>query len=264
MRWLVLLMLVVNGLLFAYFTLEQDKQTMSQAGHEPLLPEKINIVTAAEIEKLPLREMSNTSSAPGGADPENATSMAADTNVTSTPSTGEVNQADPNNTTAPTVTSTTTPAPPAAACYEWGSFEQSRVAAARAVLNKLKIQYTLKQQTAEEALRYWVYLPKFPNAKAAQAKADELHQMGINDLFVVQEPKMKNAISFGMFKDEVLANKLLTELQLKGIQAEKLVRNQEKGQINLLTSAITADHVSDIEKMRPNFPGSEIKQIVCQ
>lgn len=262
MRWLVLLMLVVNGLLFAYFTLEQDKQSLSQAGHEPLLPEKIKIVSAAEIEKLPLREEMATTGNGGGAEPASTNPVTGDSTSANTTLSADANKTDMNN--SGSSATPTPPAPPAEACYEWGSFEQSRVAAARAVLNKLKIQYTLKQQTAEEALRYWVYLPKFTNAKAAQTKADELHQMGINDLFVVQEPKWKNAISFGMFKDEVLANKLLTELQLKGIQAEKLVRNQEKGQINLLTAAITADHVSEIEKMRPNFPGSEIKQIVCQ
>lgn len=257
MRWLVLLMLVVNGVLFAYFTLENDKLRVVKAGHDPIQPEKITLLNDEDLKKIPLRD---------------PTQAASDV-TTPTPSAGGENNTVsapiPASSETPSATATTASPPtlapvPTTACYEWGSFEQSRVAAARAVLNKLKIQYTLKQETSEEAQRYWVYMPKFPTAKAAQAKADELHQMGINDIFVVQEPKWKNAISFGMFKDEVLANKLLTELQFKGINAEKLIRNQEKGQVNLLTAAITADMVSEVEGNRSNFPGSEIKQIVCQ
>lgn len=235
MKWLVFLLLLANGLLFGYFKLESSQPVVVADNHLPLLAEKVKLLTPQELEAMPKKVVEP---------PPPVTEPAS-----------------------PSVAVVAEPAPApveASACYEWGSFSRARAAAARSVLKKLNVIAVLKEQASAEAIRYWVYHPKLANEQAALAKADELHNLGIKDLFVVQEPQWKNAISFGVFKDEQLATKLLTELQLKGVSAVKGVRNQEKGQVYFVTKQIPADVISELEKSRPNFPGSEIKQAVCQ
>lgn len=156
-------------------------------------------------------------------------------------------------------------APEQLSCYEWGSFSIANLPRARNILTKFSLDATVKQKSAQEATRYWVYLPKMPSLPMAQAKLDELHGLGVNDGFIVLEPQSRYAISMGVFKDEQLATKLLEELKLKGVKSVvKGVRNQENGRASLLISNMSADMAAEIDKLKPDFPGSELKQINCQ
>jgi len=155
--------------------------------------------------------------------------------------------------------------PPTVACYEWGTFSANNLRRARAVLDRYSLAAIVKQQTSQESTRYWVYIPRLRSAELAQAKAEELRALGVEDIFVVQEPQWHNAISFGVFKDEQLATKLLEELKAKGVvSAVKGVRNQEKGQASLFISNMPSDTAAEIERLKPDFPGSELKQATCQ
>lgn len=156
------------------------------------------------------------------------------------------------------------PEPPKTACYEWGSFARNRLASAQQVMQAHALQVVVKDQTRQETLRYWVYLPPSSPEKAQQ-KMEEIQSLGIEESFLVQEPQWKNAISFGIFKDEQLANKLRDELKAKGVSGvQKAIRNQEKGRVSLIINNMPVESAAEIEKLKPDFPGSELKEINCQ
>ncbi len=151
------------------------------------------------------------------------------------------------------------------ACYEWGTFSRARLASARSIVNRFALDAVVIQQTAAESTRYWVYVPPLRNAAAAQARAEELKQLGISELYVVQDEQFRNAISLGVFKDEQLATKLLEELKSKGVvSAAKGVRNQENGRASLYISNMSSTLVPELEKLQPEYPGSELKQVTCR
>jgi hypothetical protein len=158
------------------------------------------------------------------------------------------------------------PAPPEqTACYEWGSFSNVNIARAKAALDKFSLDTTVRQTETHDAKRFWVYIPPRKNLAEALAKNEELHAMGIADTFVVQEPQWRYAISFGIFKDEKLASRLLEDLHLRGVKlAVKGVRNQEKGQADLFIKAVAVSVADEIRKLQPDFPGSELRQVDCQ
>lgn len=150
-------------------------------------------------------------------------------------------------------------------CYEWGSFSTANLPRAREALTQFSLEPTVKQKTSKEATRYWVYIPRQASVQAAQAILDELHNLGIQESVIVLEPQWRYAVSLGVFKDEQLATKLLEEVRRRGVtSAVKGVRNQEKGQASLLMSNMSSDIAAEIEKLKPNFPGSELKQVICQ
>lgn len=150
-------------------------------------------------------------------------------------------------------------------CYDWGTFSRAKLASARSFLDRYALDVTVNQQTAAESMRYWVYIPSLRSAQAAQAKVEELQALGIDEMYVVQDQQSRNAISLGVFKDEQLATKLLEDLKSKGVvSAVKGVRNQESGRSSLYISNMSSELVPEIEKLQPEYPGSELKQVNCQ
>ena len=227
MKWIVWLLVTVNVLLLVYFNLDLSQSPKVQFNHQPLMADKIKLLTPQQIEALPIK------------------STEVKEIVAIAPPVGM--------------------APLQVACYEWGSFSVASLQKARGILAKYSLDATVRQQSLQEATRYWVYIPRLKSTEAAQAKVDELNALGIEDFFVVQEPQWHNAISLGVFKDEQLATKLLEELKSKGVvSAVKGVRNQEKGQASLFISNMSSDTAAEIEKLKPDFPGSELKQTTCQ
>lgn len=224
MKLMVWILVLVNALLFAYFNLPIHETKVNVAGHKPIEPEKIRLLTEEEVKAMPKK----------AADAPEAQVVAA----------------------AP---------PPQFACYEWGSFSAANLPRARNILTKFSVEFTTRQQNTQEATRWWIYIPRQPSLQAVQTKVSELKALGVDEFFVVQEPQWRYAISFGVFKDEQLATKLLEELKAKGVvSAVKGVRNQEKGQASLLINKMSSDVAVEIDRLKPDFPGSELKQVSCQ
>ena len=225
MRVLALGLLVVNILAFVYFNIDVIAPPQPSAIKPDIQPEKMKVLTPAEVEAMPKRQ--------------------------------EVVSATPASTAAPVANEAT-------ACYEWGIFEPAKLNDVVTVVNALSIKHQVVQQSSQEAVRYWVYKPPLPSDAAAQEKADELKTLGIEDFFVVQEPKWRNAISFGVFRDEQLATNLVNDLRHRGVrEVVKSVRNQGNGHSTLVLQGVTHTLLGQLKKNQPDFPGTAIKEAAC-
>lgn len=219
MKLVVLILVLVNVALLAFFNLDSGQAANKGLSRQPLQPEKVKLLTPAEIEALPKKE---------------------------TPESQEIEQVQ-------------------LGCYEWGSFSSANLTKAMEALARLSLDGSPIQKSPQEAARYWVFLPKSKSLQEAQAKMQQLRSKGVEESFVVFEPQWRYAISLGVFKDEQLAAKLLEDLKSKGVvSAVKGVRNQERGQTSLLIGSMSPDMVDEINKLKPDFPGSELKQVTCQ
>lgn len=154
---------------------------------------------------------------------------------------------------------------PVATCFSWGVFTDPSLPKVQKALAKISLQATTQEQNTEHPKRYWVYRPPAKTATEAQRKASELKALGIRDMFVVQEDKWKNAISFGIFEDELLADKLVQELKAKGVKnIEKALRSNGKGQHNLLFNNLSDNGLAELNKLKPDFPTAELKEVSCK
>ncbi len=154
--------------------------------------------------------------------------------------------------------------PPAQNCYEWGSFAATDALHAKQALDQLALDVTVRKRTPQEAIRYWVYIPSLKSPEAAQIKVGELKQLGIDEVYIVQDPKWKNAISLGLFRDEGLATKFLEDLRSRGVRsAIKGQRNHEGEQTGYLVKNVTPLQLEALGKLNPDFPGSELKPVDC-
>jgi hypothetical protein len=150
-------------------------------------------------------------------------------------------------------------------CYKWGNFTKSNLPAAQVVLVRLGLQSDVNQEAiALEDKRFWVYYPPLKTETLAQEKAAEIKALGVEELFIVQDSQWRNAISFGLFQDEQLASNLLTELQAKGVKgATKALRSPGKALSSLLVKAVSAQTALELQKIRPEFVGTELAPAAC-
>ena len=175
----------------------------------------------------------------------------------------EVKQLPPRQSSEPNQTFSSS-ANEAGACYEWGSFAEGELNDVLTLVNAFFIKNSVIDQTPTQSTRYWVYKPPLPSAEVANSKVQELKQLGIKDFFVVQEPKMRYAISFGIFRDETLATKLMEDLRKKGVrEVVKEARNQSAGSSSLLLEGVTPTLYGQLKKNLPDFPRTEIKEVEC-
>lgn len=240
MKKLVLLLVLINLILLSYFNLDHILPSAPKVTAVAINPEKIKLLTQQQIEALPKK---TAESSPATPEPAASSVSASDTAKTS-------------NTASVQTTGTS--------CYEWGIFSATSLTGAQSAASHLSLQPTVKEQTSLEAKRFWVYKPPLKSTEAAQIKASELKALGVQELFVVQDAKWKNAISFGIFEDEKLATNLLKELRAKGVKdVIKASRNQGKGHTSLVFNKLTDAEVAELRKLKPAFPEADLKEVSC-
>ncbi|MES2580659.1 MAG: sporulation protein [Pseudomonadota bacterium] len=155
--------------------------------------------------------------------------------------------------------------PSGISCYEWGNFTPSNLPSAQVALVKLGLDSIAKQsEPPQTGRRFWVYYPPLKNAKLAQEKADEIKALGVGEIFIVQDSQWRHAISFGLFQDEKLATNLLNDLLAKGVKgATKALRSPGKNISSLLIKAVTPEAALELQKISPEFVGSELRVAAC-
>ena len=225
MKWLVWIFLLINIGLAGYFGFDSLQKNQSLVRPD-VSPNKVSLLDSNALTALPKKAIE----------------------AVATP----VSVAEP------------VPAPIQASCYEWGIFSKINLSAAKNVLRRFSLSSIEKKQTSQDAQRFWVYIPPLKSAALAQAKAEELRALAIQDIFIVQEPQWRNAISFGVFQDEKLANNLLAELKSKGVNmVTKSLRNQGKEHVSLLLKDVPLSAADALKNMKAEFPGSELISMSC-
>lgn len=278
MKRLFWILLLANVAVFAYFKHDASLSAVSSLKPE-LHPEQIKLLSPQALATYPKR-MVAVAPAPG---PVSAPEVAVSSSPVITPNLSkadikvpEVKAGDakpldskPAEKTvaekAPVAKPAETHAAVQTACYEWSGFNMARVTEAASVAQQMNIKtQTNMTSTGQESVRYWIYKPPLASAEAAQTKADELRKLGVEDFFIVQDdPKWRNAISFGVFRDEKLADKLMADLKNKGVKLLiKATRNG--GQAVIKLQQVTPQQFASLQKSRSHFPDSVLKEIPCQ
>ena len=151
-------------------------------------------------------------------------------------------------------------------CYKWGSFTDANLAAAQEVMARLGLEADVVQESGvKQERRFWIYYPPLATTEKAQAKVEEIKNLGVDELYIVQDSKWRNAISFGLFSEEPLANNLLKNLRAKGVNhAVKSIRNQGNATSSLVAKSVSAESAVELYKIRPEFVGSEVTPVACR
>jgi len=238
MKLFVCLLVLFNIGLLAYFNMDLIAPKPAVVDHT-IQPEKLKVLSEKELEAMPKKNAQSTVNAAGS-----AVNAAAQVSVqTAEQSTTQVQTS----------------------CYKWGNFTKTNLPSAQVVLVRLGLQSVVNQEASEQVdKRFWVYYPPLKSAALAQQKATEIKALGVNELFIVQDSQWRNAISFGLFQDEQLATNLLNDLQTKGVKGvTKALHKPGKSLTSLLIKAVSSDAATELQKIKPEFVGTELAPVAC-
>ncbi len=155
---------------------------------------------------------------------------------------------------------------PVLSCYRWGEFSESEVAKAQAVTSQLGLKAKLVKTTQTTAERYWVYMPPAASAQEAKNTAAALKEQGITDLYIMNSPEWKNAISFGVFSDSRYADNMLKALKAKGItNVLKAPRGKSKtNRYRLNLSGVSKANYNKVKAKQKDYPKAKLQSIKCK
>lgn len=247
MRLLVLLLLLLNLLTFAWIQWGQPEPLAAPAEFHP---EKIRIVD----------ESASSAETAATVSPAQATAAQAVTDKTP----AHIPPASP----VTTPVANTPPAPAAkpamhGVCMEWGPIAINRVEDAQIRLNRLKLGDRL---SAEDATThggpYWVYYPPLKTKADADDKAVELQSKGVKDITVVRDGKWQNAISMGLYSKEAIANVRVDNLKKLGITAQIEARGKAARLFTLRD--LSTEEEARLKQLQANFGGPVLRKTACK
>jgi hypothetical protein len=149
----------------------------------------------------------------------------------------------------------------ATACVELGGIkpdDEPRAAQAFAAMN---LGNRVGERKAEEAPRYWVYLPPAKDIKAAETTMAFVKKLGVKDVSLLAD----KSISLGVFSTDDAAERYLAEVRDKGIKgALKAPRSGQVREHVFTVREPDTQLVARLTLMQTQFEGSALKAVNCQ
>lgn len=112
-------------------------------------------------------------------------------------------------------------APQACVVFAGLSVDQARELTAR--IAKAGTGFKLSETRSDAPSSWWVNIPAQGSREGADKKAAELRRLGVDDLFIMQDPGPNQfAVSLGLYKSEAAATRLLEALKEKGVRSAQI------------------------------------------
>jgi hypothetical protein len=242
MRALFLLMVLANVAFFAWarYMAPADASADPAPLSREIDPQKLRVLRGGELP--PTRKPAVPESpAPGGPAKDSPPAEAA-----------------PAKTTAASLP--VADSSPSAVCLEWGSFTIADAPHAEKMLEPLSLGARLGQRHTEETAGWWVFIPPQPNRQGAMRKAAELKSLGIRDYFIVDDSRLRWAVSLGVFRNEDAAKARLAYLRSKGVHSARAgARETVVPKIWLQIKGVDAPLEAKLRQITPLIEGSELR-----
>ncbi|MSQ58946.1 MAG: SPOR domain-containing protein [Betaproteobacteria bacterium] len=146
---------------------------------------------------------------------------------------------------------------------ELGPFNGEEVLSVRRMLDERSLRSHMSSLEMPLPAQWWVYIAPFSSYAGAMQQAKRLQKMGINGypLFDENSP-WKHAISFGVFKSEEAALRLLEEMKRKGIEGARAEIRSVTRTLFYMREA-SAERVSQLARIKAQFAGASLRQVSC-
>lgn len=112
-------------------------------------------------------------------------------------------------------------APQACVVFAGLSVDQARELTAR--IARAGTGFKLSETRSDAPSSWWVNIPPQGSREGADKKVAELRRLGVDDLFIMQDPGPNQfAVSLGLYKSELAATRLLDALKEKGVRSAQI------------------------------------------
>ena len=150
-----------------------------------------------------------------------------------------------------------------ARCMELGPFNDEEALSVRRMLDERSLRSSVSSMEMPLPGQWWVYIAPLNSSAAAAQRARGLQRLGIKGYPVFDESTpWKHAISFGVFKSEEAALRLLEELKRKGVEGAKAeTRNVTRTMFYMNEAG--AEHIAQLTEIKGQFANAGLKQVNC-
>ena len=245
MRWIFLLVLMVNVVVYAVQWIEsQAKRTAANKQHKvpPVSLDAQTLMMLSEIKLLSVADIKKEQQA------------AVDNSAASNSDKKETAQ------TASSLDSVEKK------CALVGPvLEEERALELKNILGGKKIETKMHRNEMELAPRYWVYIPPLKSRKEAIKKVERLQAKNI-DSFVIRRKDLSNGISLGLFRNKDSAYRMLDLRKSEGYQVELKVVERSRTEYWLLPSKeVDVKLQADMKGVLTRFDQNiQVRQIFCK
>ena len=228
MKWLVIILLVIN---LVYFGWELDRQTRIALGNASEA-----IIVPPGVKTLALvRELSRPPEGrrPGEDNDINENSSEVEDNQVDEP----LSIADTDNTDVklkeefvdelmtqmPDISSNfklqDVPADRKTMCFSYGPFpDKNQSSELIDWFQQNNVDVLQRLETGNEKQLFWIYLEPGKSRSSAMQAIEDLKNKGVRDYRLIETGDLRNAISLGLYSTQASVNKRLNELKTKGYQ----------------------------------------------
>lgn len=148
-------------------------------------------------------------------------------------------------------------------CLEWGGFVGTDLLQAEEAIAELELGDQLSQVVLEDVVLHWVYIPPFKTMLEAQEEVDKLKLLGVESFLVQKDSQWLNAISIAVLRDIHAAQKLLLELEDKGLTSAAIGERSLK-QVKFVIREPTERVIKKIKVLSHQFANIELKETKCE
>ncbi len=152
------------------------------------------------------------------------------------------------------------PAAAAAACVEFGDFDEASLPRVQARLAELALGERLRARRIDSPAWFIVYLPAAATRAEAERAALDLRNRGISDLVVMgPNTSTPNAILLGSFRDRELAQRHQADLTRRGVGGVQVAARAAGAEMTRFEiSDVDAALSRQLAEIRKEFPQSRL------
>ncbi|MDH5301684.1 MAG: hypothetical protein OEW58_10005 [Gammaproteobacteria bacterium] len=132
-------------------------------------------------------------------------------------------------------------------------------------LAEVKLNAVIASKDKGEFLGYWIYLPPERSMALARLKLEELKTKGFTDVFLVLTDEPQRAISLGVYRNKLAAQKRQEEFRSRGYEAELTMRYKRPPEIwlKIESDSQTAPDKDDWKLLLKNYKDVKYEKSGC-
>lgn len=149
-------------------------------------------------------------------------------------------------------------------CVEWRGLPAAEFEHGRDVLRSLASEQPLSFVETPLVKMYWVVFPPLPSRKAALTKLEEIKALGIKAAFTINEERLRNGISLGLYDREEFARRRVRDLEAKGLTGLNIETKPQQGTgYYFVIKSEQPEVLKQMDKLRQTYPSTTLSRVDC-
>lgn len=149
-------------------------------------------------------------------------------------------------------------------CLEWGNLDEEQLHEAETLISEIVPDQSYNLEEAGNMLKYWLYIPPFPNKDMANRMINKLRNLGIVSFRIKDENSpQKNAVSLGTFSDKTDALNQMKDIEKKGI-TNGVIEERNVAVQKIVIHGATEEIKEQMQKVVEQFEGTRFIQSKCE